>query len=154
MADAENEAKGFVGGVFLYRGSGGSPEAFDKVCSVFSISGLGLTNDLVDATTFCSAGVKEYIAGLADGSQITLGCNFRADGSDEDLTQRAMRADVAARAIRSFELAADGDLDGVDNTRFSFEAVCVGWSLAPSPTAKNAINFVIKISGPITEFYL
>lgn len=150
----ETETKGFVGGVFMLRGDGGSPEAFNKICSVFSISGLGTTNDLVDATTFCSGGSKEYIAGLADGAQVTLGCNFRADGSDEEQTQKSMIDDVDARAIRTFELTADGDLDGVDNERFSFQAVCVGWNLAPSPTAKNAINYVIKISGPITRFYL
>lgn len=150
----ETEVKGFVGGVFMLRGDGGSPEIFTKICSVFSISGLGTTNDLVDATTFCSLGTKEYIAGLADGAEVTLGCNFRADGSDEETTQRSMMDDVDNRAIRTYEMTADGDLDGIDNERFSFQALAVGWNLAPSTSAKNGVNFVLKISGRITRFYL
>lgn len=155
MADAENEANGFIGAVFLYRGDGGSPETFDKVCSASAISGIGVALDLVDSTTFCSPGrAKQNIAGLADGATITVTCNFRADGGVDDLQQRLMRADGNVGALRAFELGADGDLDGAENLRLSWEAVCTGWTLAPSVDGKNSINFTYKITGPITEFYL
>lgn len=150
MADDTTEKTGFVGGVFLQRGDGGSPEIYTKVCSVFSISGLGETNDQVESTTFCSGAYKEYIAGLSDGAQITLECNFRADGSDEQITQQSMIADVKAKALRSFEISADGDGDGADNIRFTFQAVCLSWTLNPSPSAKNSISFGVKVSGPVS----
>lgn len=70
----------FVGNAFLYRGDGGSPEVFTRVCQAFGISGIGQTNEQVDATTFCSGGVKEYIAGLADGTEVTLELNLEKIG--------------------------------------------------------------------------
>lgn len=143
--------KGFVGGIYLERGDGNSPEGFTRVCSVFSISGLGVTNDQVDATTFCSGGFKEYIAGLADGAQITIECNFRADGLTDDVQQQAMRTDVNQKAIRDFRIAADGNLDGVIDRYFYFSGTCLSWVLNPSPSAKNSISFGVKISGAILE---
>jgi len=66
----------FVGNVFLHRGKTGSPAEYERVCQVFSIGGLGATNALIDATTFCSGGSREYIGGLADGAEMTLELNY------------------------------------------------------------------------------
>lgn len=143
------QAKGFVGGVKFARGDAGSPELFSILCSVFSISGLGQTNDQIDATTFCSAGTKEYIAGLADGSEMTIELNFRADSSTEQTAQLAMIQDVKNKAVRSFRLSADGDNDGIDEVVFDFQCTCISWTLNPSPSAKNSVSFGLKISGDI-----
>lgn len=139
----------FVGNVFLYRGDGGSPEVFTAVCQVFGISGLGEANEQIDATTFCSRGVKEYIAGLADGTEFNLEMNFIAkSGADRDI-QLAMIDDVKQKRVRSFELRCDGDNDGIIDLTFHLRATCLSWTLNPNPAAKNTISFGQKISGSI-----
>lgn len=141
----------FVGNVILWRGDGGSPESFTPVCEAFGISGIGEANDQIDSTDFCSGGNKEYIAGLADGSEITLELNFMANNllTSEMAIQAAFIADVKNKAIRDFQLRCDGNGDGVTDLTFHFSATALSWTLNPSPTAKNAISFGLKISGGI-----
>lgn len=144
---------GFVNGIKILRGDDQSPIGYNLICSAFSLSGVGKTNDLVESTTFCSGRDKEYIAGLSDGSQVTMECNFRADSSAEQATQAAMCDDVDVGAIRAFEIQADGDGDDVAEVTVNFEAICLSWVLNPSPSAKNSITFTFKITGGVFRQY-
>lgn len=135
----------FVGRVYLERGDGGSPENYTRVCEINGISGLGETNELVDVTTFCSGGVREYIGGLADGQEMTLDGNFIVDSEQ----RRQMIADVKNKATRSYRVVADDDGDGVTDISFYFRAAALSWVLNPQIADKNAISFGIKISGGI-----
>lgn len=139
----------FVGSMYLYRGSGASPEVFSKVCQVFSISGVGATNELVDATTFCSDGAREYIGGLADGAEITLECNYESAamaGSPQGILNK-MLTDVADKAIRNFRVQDENSSPAIV---FGFAAICLGWALNPSVDDRNTITFTLKVTGDIT----
>lgn len=140
----------FVGGVELWRGDGGSPQSFERVCQVFGISGLGETNALVDATTFCSGGFAEYIGGLSDGSEITLELNYETvlPGA---LVIDSMIQSVKLKRTDSYELRAFGDKDNPDTRMqtFHFDGLALSWTLNPSPTAKNSISFGTKVTGEI-----
>ena len=133
----------FVGDMFLERGDGASPEVFTRVCQVFGISGLGESNELVEATTFCSGGNREYLGGLADGDEMTAECNYEQG----DTTLLAMIADVKAKATRNFRLSAEHSSPA---EVFSFAAVCMSWTLNPSVDDRNTISFGLKISGAVT----
>lgn len=133
----------FVGKVFLERGDGGSPESYTRVCQIFGISGVGQTNALVDATTFCSNGSREYIPGLADGSEVTLNANFETAAA----VLRSMIADVKNKATRAFRIVLDDDIN--PPVTLYFNAACLSWELGPSIDNKNTINFGVKISGDI-----
>lgn len=133
----------FVGNIFFERGDGGSPEVFDRVCPVMSISGLGEVNELVDVTTFCSAGNREFIGGLSDGVEITIEANYETDSTD----LAAMIADVKAKLNKNYQIVAE---DGSPETVFSFNGTPLSWTLNPSVDDKNSISFTIKISGQIT----
>lgn len=137
----------FVGKVFLERGDGGSPETYTRVCQIFGIGGLGQTNALVDATTFCSGGFREYIAGLADGSEVTLNANFETTsfGSSQ---LKAMIDDVTSKVTRAFRVVIDDQVNPAVNLYFN--ATCLSWELGPSIDNKNTINYSVKISGAIT----
>lgn len=141
----------FVGNVILYLADGASPPNWTAVCEAFGISGIGEANDQIDSTDFCSGGNKEYIAGLADGSEVTLELNFMAKQSAaaKMAIQRQMIQAVKDKAILEFQLRCDGDADGVTDVTFHFAATALSWTLNPSPTAKNAISFGYKISGGI-----
>lgn len=140
----------FVGGVYLWRGDGGSPQSFERVCQVFGISGLGETNAIIDATTFCSEGSAEYIGGLKDGSEVTIELNYETvlPGA---LVIDEMIQDVKQKRVRSYELRAHGDINDPTTVKqtFHFDGLSLSWTLNPSPTAKNAISFGAKVSGDI-----
>lgn len=133
----------FVGDIFLERGNGNSPETFTRVCTVFGISEFGESNELVEATTFCSGGSREYIGGLADGDEFTVECNYE----QAHTLELAMIADVKAKATRNFQIVAEHSSPA---EVFSFAAVCMSWKLAPSVDGKNAVSFGLKITGPVT----
>lgn len=137
----------FVGKVYFERGDGGSPETYTRVCQIFGIGGLGQTNALVDATTFCSGGVREYISGLADGSEVTLNANFETTsfGSSQ---LKSMIDDVSNKVTRAFQVVID---DGISSpVNLQFLAACLSWELGPSIDNKNTINYSVKISGNIS----
>lgn len=133
----------FVGDMFLERGNGASPEVFTRICQVFGISGLGESNELVEATTFCSLGNREYLGGLADGDEMTIECNYEQG----DVNLLAMITDVKNKATRSFQVVA---AHSSPNEVFSFSAVCMSWTLNPSVEDRNTISFGLKISGAVT----
>lgn len=131
-----------VGKMYIERGDGASPEVFDRICQVFSIGGIGQTNDLVDATTFCSGGNREYIAGLADGQEVTLEANYEQDSLD----LAAMIADVKNRLALNYRLVIG---DGSPVEGFGFAAIPLSWVINPSVDDKNTVSFGLKISGDV-----
>lgn len=133
----------FIGNIFFERGDGGSPEAYERVCEVFSIGGVGETNALEDVTTFCSGGFREYIAGLSDGEEMTIEANY---GTSNTLS-RQMIDDVKAKANRNYRLVIE---DGSPQVTLSYAGTPLSWTLNPSVDSRNTISFTVKISGQIT----
>lgn len=133
----------FVGEMFLDRGNGASPEVFTRICEVFGISGLGESNELVEATSFCSNGSREYIGGLADGEEITVECNYEQG----DAGLLAMITDVKNKTTRNFRVSVEHSSPA---EVFSFAAVCLSWTLNPSVDDRNTISFGLKITGSVT----
>lgn len=128
----------------FYLGSTASPIVYNAVEEVFNISGLGKTNNLVDVTNFDSdEGTMEYIAGLADGQEITVECNYVPSATQ----QAAMISAVDTQVNRSFRIAYIGSSP---EERFTFEGVPLSWVVTPSPTERNTISFTVKISGDIS----
>lgn len=132
-----------VGGIYFERGDDASPVAYTRMCDVFSISGLGETNALVETTTFCSNGNREYIGGLADGAEITIEANY--DDSDSGLTQ--LINDAKAKTIHDYRVVVEDG--GSPQTTLTFEAIPLSWTLNPSVDDRNTITYTYKISGPI-----
>lgn len=135
--------KAFVGKVFLEVGNGASPEVFTRYCEMTSLGGLGALNALVDVTTFCSGGSKEYVGGLADGKEVTVEANF----DPANTIQNSLIVDVNAKTTRRFEVVVEEDSPA---TVFSFAGAMLGWEMVPSISAQNKITFTFKISGNIT----
>lgn len=133
----------FINGVTIKRGDGATPtEVFTLFPEVNSMSGLGKSNPLVEVTSFDSAG-REYIAGLADGTEVTLEANYLP----ADTQQAGLIADVDAGLNRNFEIVMT---DGTNTKTFSVTFTCLGWVINPSFDDKNTISFTLKVSGAIT----
>lgn len=124
-------------------GSTASPPVYTAVEEVFNISGLGKTNQQIDVTNFDSpAGTKEFIAGLAEGEEITVECNYVNGATQQD----AMVTAVNTAANRSFQVAFT---KVSPEETFTFTGTPLSWKIGPSPTDKNTITFTVKISGDI-----
>lgn len=134
----------FISGLTVKRGDGGSPESFGSVGEVYSMSGLGKTNALVDVTNFDSDGSREYIGGLSDGQEITVECNYLPANSQ----QNNLKSDVNNKTNRNLEIEIT---DGTTTKTFSFAVTPLSWVLNPSVDDKNTISFTLKITGDITE---
>src|ERR1035437_6444508 len=132
----------FVGQIFLAVGNGASPEVFTRYCEIDTMSGIGAANALVDVTTFCSGGHKEYIGGLSDGKQVTFGANYAMN----EPVQEALIADVEAKNRRNFEVQIDGESP---MHIFKMTLAMLDWELDPQVAKKNVIKFIGKITGPI-----
>ena len=113
-----------------------------EITEILSISSVGTSNSLIDVTSFSSdPGTLEYIAGLADGSEVSLECNR----VPADPGQVAMIAGVRTQTTNAFILTYDA------STTYTFQGVCMSEEVAPSHSEQNKVSFSIKITGAITE---
>lgn len=131
---------------FYLQNTGASPiTTLTALEEVVSVSGIGKTNNLVDVTNFDSpSGTREYIAGLADGDEFTVECNYKPGATMQGIAMSA----VDSGATRSAKLAY---LGSSPNRTWSFSVVCMGYTLAPSATEQNKMTFTYKITGSVVR---
>ncbi|WP_430009974.1 hypothetical protein [Methylophaga lonarensis] len=140
--------KSFIGGVTIQMGDGATPtENFVALKKVNGFSGLGKTNPLVEDSSFDSVGAREYIAGLADGKEVTMNQSYLPD----NVEQKLLIANVDNRVNTNFRMIVDNGEN--DIVTFDFTVVPLDWDFAPSWEDKNNIAFQLKISGDITRDY-
>lgn len=120
-----------------------SPEVWAAIEEVFSVSGLGQTNEQIDVTSFDSAGSREFIGGLADGQEMTVEANYYPTAAQ----QANLKAAVEAKTNRNFRLRFTGSSP---EDVFTFTGSPLSWVIGPSSEDKNTITFTVKISGAIT----
>ena len=131
-------------GNFLFKiADGASPQVFTTLPETFSISGLGKTNELIDVTNLDSGNTREFIAGLADGEEITIEANYLPD----DTEQVAARALVDNGTNRNVQVIAT---NGANIETFDFLATFLSWVINPAVDDKNTLTITVKISGDIT----
>lgn len=135
----------FTAGVTVKFGDNASPVVYTAIEEVSTIDGLGVTNELIEVTHFDSAGIKEYIAGLADGDEVSFECNkVNAAAS----IQGTVIAAVDAKVTHDLEVTLT---DGTTVETYTFAWVPLSWKVAPNVSDKNGIAFTGKISGTITR---
>lgn len=137
----------FIGGLQFKLGDGGDPtEVFTKINGLVSLTGFGKTNPLVDVTDFDST-AKEYIAGLADGSEVTT--EFHYDAAAATNTQlEALQTAVDNKTNKNVQVTVS---DGTNTDTYDFAVVPLSWVVNGGPEEKGTISFTLKISGAITK---
>lgn len=124
---------------------GGSPVTYQNVEEVRSVGGIGHTGTQVDVTNFDSAaGYREFIAGLKEGNAVTVTCNRLRTGNTQQLS---LIASAVAGQNRNFRLRYTGASPELVT---NFAAAVLGYSLLPSSTDPNTIEFQLKISGALS----
>ncbi len=136
----------FLNGVVISWGTGLASPLLSPVPEVKSFSGLGKVNPSVDVTSFDSA-AREYIAGLADGQEITMECNY-VPGST---VQQAMIAAVNSGLNCNLKLVITDTTHSPTSTKsYTMVVSMLGWVLTPSYDDANGMQITMKISGDIT----
>ena len=133
-------SKAFVGKFYLEIGDGNSPQAYARYCEITDLKGLGVKNDQVEVTTFCSGGRKEYISGLGDGSEMTFGANYSLD----EPIQEGLMDDVDDKVNRDFQVVVGDDSP---HRLFSGTLAMLSYDIAPSVSKQNVVTFVGKQTG-------
>jgi hypothetical protein len=122
-----------------------SPEVLTALEEVRTVSNVGKTNTLVDATNFDSpAGTREYIAGLADGDEVTIECNYIPAAVMQGVAIGAVDNRQTRQCRLTYTVSSP-------ERRFTFNGVFLGYSIAPSSTEINTITFTVKISGNVSR---
>ena len=133
----------FISKFKLALGDGASPQSYTDIEEVLSVTGVGKTNELIEVTNFDSpSSTKEFIAGLAEGSEVTVECNFKSSST----VQAALITHVDGGLTKNFKLY---HTNTSPNESWQFDAVCLGWQIVPWPTEQNKIQFTLKITGDI-----
>ena len=127
----------------FYTGTNASPIVYTELPEVLSVSGIGQTNPLIEVTSFDST-AKEYIAGLADGTEVSIECNYIATNS----AITGLLTNIEAGSTINFKATYTATSP---NKRFTFQAVCLSYEIAPSFSDKNTIKFSLKVTGSITR---
>lgn len=139
----------FLGGVTFARlDTTVSPNAYETIEEAASISNIGQVNPLVDVTSHDSTS-REYIAGLPDGSEITIESNRVHTASS---IQDKIITDVENKATQTFRLTMiDTSVSPNLTKTYTFSGVVLGYQVAPSFDDKHMVTYTIKISGNITR---
>lgn len=133
-----------IGNWSFELGTNASPSVLTSLEEVLDVSELGATGEQIDVTNFDSAvGNKEFIAGLAEGQEFTVECNYLAGVSTHQYAVRQARGNNLP-----FRLTY---LGSSPNNVFSGDATFLGWNLIPSVSDQNKIAYTFKVSGAITE---
>lgn len=129
--------------VTLKRGDGAGPEVFTLIAEITSWTGPTETAKQIDVSSVDSD-AREFIAGLRDPGEMAIEGNFVA----EDVGQAGLRADLASRAIRNFELTlADATATLMVPTKISFTAVVTSFQIKGAVDDKVAFSASVKITG-------
>jgi len=132
----------FTDGLELRVSDGAATPVFNVVPKMNSLDGLGQSAPEIDVTTWESA-AREYIAGKAEGDEITLNMNQLLG----DTIQDQLLADAKNKTTRAFEF----DVTNQTLTRtYTFEVALKTWKVVPGGTdEKHTVEITGKISGDI-----
>ena len=136
----------FTGGFEFKIGDGGSSETFTTLEEVKDFGNFGITNELVNSSSFDSVNNQEYIAAaLADGAEIAVICNRVHTASSQ---QDYVKNKVKNKQTFNVQMVST---DGTTAKTQSFAVVALGAQESFSFTEANTITFTLKITGDITE---
>lgn len=111
------------------------------VAEINSIGGIALTRDAVDVTDLASADAyREWIAGLKDAGELSLGMNFVRDAID------GLLVDFDSGVIRECQVV----FPDTGNTTFTFDGFVKGLEVGVPLETKVPCDVKIKITGPLT----
>lgn len=114
--------------------------AWEDIAEVTSVKGPGKKRETIEVTNLRSIdGYKEFISGLRDGGNISLGMNFFRGGYD------LMEEDFEDDDLKSYQII----LPDPDETSFEFEGLITELPLNVTTKDQITMDVTIQVSGKI-----
>ena len=133
-----------IGNWKMALGTNDSPSVLTDLEEVLDVSELGVTSEQLDVTNFDSdVGTKEFIAALAEGSEFTVECNYLPGTTTHQYAVRQAKGQNLP-----FRLTY---LGSSPNNVFSGDCSYLGYTIVPSVSDQNKVQYQFKVSGDITE---
>ncbi len=114
--------------------------SFDDVAEINSITGPGMSRDVIDVTSLDSiGGYREFITGFRNSGTVALAMNFTR------VTYEMMLTDFESDTVVSYEIV----FPDADNTTIEFDGLVTELPLTIPADDKVTADVTIQISGPI-----
>ena len=111
------------------------------IAEVLSITGPGMTRDLIDVTHLGSTGgYREYVSGYRDGGELTFTINFIFEGYNN------MKTDFDSDSSGSYSVI----LPDAGNTTLTFSGFVTSMPLSIEPDNAVTVDITIKITGQVS----
>lgn len=118
-----------------------SGASWSKIAEVNSISGPGMSREMIDVTSLDSTGgYREFIPSFRDGGQVTLNMNFTRDGYEELLSDYESDSEV------DYEIV----LSDSEKTTIEFTGYVQELPITISTDDKVGNDCTIKVTGQVT----
>ncbi len=133
---------GFRGaGTVFSRGDGASPEVFNTVTNVISITGPQISKEDIEVTHLGST-AKEFISALDDPGELQLQMNWDPSNAQHV----GMRSDAEGSTTRNYRIV----WNDASSTQVDFLGEAMDFSLDTQPNAAVVASVRVKISGALT----
>jgi len=135
-------------GTLLSIGDGGTPEAFQAIAEVNSLSGPGLSLDPIEITHHESPDAwKEFVGGLLDGGEITADLNFLPTETTQvgDAAGSLLYA-LTTRAVTNFTIT----WPDTSSTEWAFAALVTAFEPSAPVDDKLGASVTLKLTGAPT----
>ena len=119
-------------------GDGASPEVFNKIPEVGSLTTPEISRPTVDVTSLDST-AKEYISGLKDAGSIEISGNWDASNTYHQLLKSNSSAGTAANFLI--------ELPTSPATKVEFNATPETFQITAEPDAQLSFSATLKVSG-------
>lgn len=123
------------------RGDSASPEVFEVVGDVISMSGPGITKDEIETTALDSS-AKEFIGAMDDPGEITLDLNW----NPQDAEHVNLRSDAEGNAALNYRIV----WNDVSSTQVTFNAEVMEFSVSTEANDAVKASVRLKINGALT----
>jgi predicted secreted protein len=140
------------GTILAYGNSETPSEEFTELAQVKDISGPSMSRDTIDVTNHQSPfGFAEFLAGLADGGEVTFTIEYDPEDPTHDQTTGLLKmmSETTRRNWRLiFPVAATqaGEYVG-----YQFSALVIGFSPAAPVKGSLTADITLKVAGAITQ---
>lgn len=134
----------YRGGWGFKLGDGATPtEVFTTVPQCKNVSGLGKTNNPIDASDWDDDDNEITLPGRGAGSDVTVTFNY----DHNDTQQQAMIAKVESGENGNVQLIQS---KGTTKT-YDFNAAFISWQITPNADDVNELEIGLKISGGVAQ---
>ena len=133
------------GSTLSWDDTGGA--VYAAIGQVKDITGPGLTRGTIDVTDHDSSGVREFLAGLTDGGELTFSIGFDPTNAEHVALHTSLTTASCTASAAAWEL----DLNVCSGTAvWTFDGFVTGFSPGVPVEGEQTVDLSVKLNGGTT----